>query len=304
MKLKYVPEDFVVREHASHHFVESGPWACYLLQKRDRNTLDVLKELSKVVGVPLSKIGYAGTKDKHAVTYQYVTVPQQYKLPERIGMSYFKFEGYLMDRITIGDLEGNNFEIIIRKSSRPSSRDWIINYFGEQRFGAHNVELGKLLIKKKYKEFCTLYGLDIIDPIAQIKTVPRRLLLLFIHSYQSYAWNTVVADSIEGKKEVYTQGVYCFPEEKVNGTMDLPGFLSSNSLVSEWMNNDGVKLSDFINRSIPSLSVEGTKRLVSVPVTDCIVKEVPDDYFGGVAYKVTFGLPKGSYATQVIRQML
>ena len=63
------------------------------------------------MGVPLSKIGYAGTKDKHAVTYQYVTVPQQYKLPERIGMSYFKFEGYLRDRITIGDLEGNNFEV-------------------------------------------------------------------------------------------------------------------------------------------------------------------------------------------------
>ena len=39
MKLKYVPEDFIVREKVSYNFVDRGPWACYLLQKRDLNTI-------------------------------------------------------------------------------------------------------------------------------------------------------------------------------------------------------------------------------------------------------------------------
>lgn len=304
MKLKYVPEDFIVREKVSYNFVDRGPWACYLLQKRDLNTLDVLKDLSRTVGVPMSKIGFAGTKDKHAVTEQYISVPQHCKLPERLGMAYFEFKGYLRDRINLGDHDMNTFEIIIRKSHEPTARSWIVNYFGEQRFGAQNAKLGKLLVKKKYKEFCESYGLPLDNPIEQVKKVPRRLLLLFIHSYQSFAWNEVVASKMDGREEEYSMGVYRFALNKTDGALDLPGFLSKPSDVSEWMEQDGVKLSDFINRSIPGLSVEGDLRNICVAVDNCTVKKIKDEYFGGTAYRVTFGLPKGSYATQVIRQML
>ena len=115
--LKQIPEDFVVTEISNVKILGQGKYLYLNLKKTNRNTLDCVKEIAKQLNLKEKDVGFAGSKDKNAVTTQLVSV---------LGVSKEKISKIKIDNcelsilgsgnkpISLGDLEGNSFEITIR----------------------------------------------------------------------------------------------------------------------------------------------------------------------------------------------
>ncbi|NYT03183.1 MAG: tRNA pseudouridine(13) synthase TruD, partial [Candidatus Methanofastidiosa archaeon] len=162
MEIKKYPEDFQVEEVID---LKNGKYLVFKVKKINRDTLDVIHELARKTGMPFGKFGYAGLKDRHAVTIQSFSVDMFYEDAIRNldlkGVEIFDFSKG--QKIDIGDLLGNKFNILVRDI--PENPDEIIrsniqqieknsgfpNLFGEQRFGG-NEEVGRLILKGEFKE--------------------------------------------------------------------------------------------------------------------------------------------------------
>ena len=57
-----------------------GKYRIYLLEKRHWNTMDALLAIARQNKMAMASIGYGGRKDRHAITYQYISVPKRYDL--------------------------------------------------------------------------------------------------------------------------------------------------------------------------------------------------------------------------------
>ena len=73
--IRSCPEDFVVEEIPRIELEGEGGHLWLWVEKRVANTDWVAKELAKAVKCPHRDVGYAGLKDRHAVTRQWFSVP-------------------------------------------------------------------------------------------------------------------------------------------------------------------------------------------------------------------------------------
>ncbi len=173
-KIKVFPEDFVVIEDPLPQIFEGRKHAIFLLKKRKWDTMSAVKEIAKRAGISYRDVGFAGTKDRHAVTYQYISVPTgareavknvQIRDIELRFVSYGRF-------IKLGHLTGNRFRIIVRDVNEKAfertkgivrelkERGGFPNYFGYQRFGEKRVTnhlIGKLLLKGDFEDAARLF---------------------------------------------------------------------------------------------------------------------------------------------------
>lgn len=69
-RFKQTYVDFVVEEHLPYPLNEKGTWYYVQLEKRNINTMDLLKQIMKQFGLSRKHIGIAGLKDKHALAKQ------------------------------------------------------------------------------------------------------------------------------------------------------------------------------------------------------------------------------------------
>lgn len=147
VKIKVRPEDFIVRERARIRYVSGGKYRIYLLTKRSWNTIDALKLVARQSQVPMSEISYAGRKDRHALTFQFISVPRHLELNVDQPNVELSFQGYSDEPVSPDLLEGNYFEITLR-SIQASHRELLSqrleevcdhgfpNYYDDQRFGS------------------------------------------------------------------------------------------------------------------------------------------------------------------------
>ena len=141
----------------------------FVMQKENIDTMKALKILASASGIKDKSFGIAGNKDKRAITTQNITAFSNYleklkhaKLPQNIKIGCFQ---YCDQELKIGDLYGNQFEIVIRNfkdinkeilahSINRLEADGFINYFGLQRFGnsANNSthSIGLAILTKNY----------------------------------------------------------------------------------------------------------------------------------------------------------
>lgn len=171
MKLKVTPEDFVVRELACLPVREKGSYRLYLLEKKGWNTIDLLLRLAKAHGLPYRLFAYGGLKDRHAHTFQYVTVKHPANLTTRGKNFHFQSIGYMERPMGPDLLEGNEFSITIRalsveEASRIARRVDEVrgfgfpNYYDDQRFGSMDRQMGFMaerLLKKHYNGSLQIY---------------------------------------------------------------------------------------------------------------------------------------------------
>jgi tRNA pseudouridine13 synthase len=325
--LKQVPEDFIVRE-IKHLELGNGRFAYVKVKKKSRNTLDVVKEVAKQLNLREKQIGFAGSKDKHAITEQYFSIEGVKK--ERIGKLKIEgveiiFVGYGKTPIPIGSLEGNQFEIVIRDLSSVEIKeiDFVENYFDEQRFSLHNVEIGKHIIKKEFSDAVKLIDDTRMkqhlethpkDYIGAMKKIPSRMLRMYVHAFQSYLWNETLANYLKQfthKEVAYSLGKFIFNDQKTSLEIPLIGFDTEfddgkiENIAVTLMEKEGVELFDFVIKQIPDLSREGESRKAFVDVKDFKFGSVETDdlNLGKKKVKVSFELGKGSYATMVIRKL-
>jgi len=141
-------EDFIVDE-IGLKWKGNGNFAIYHVEKFELTTWDMIAAFADYLNISAEKIGYAGLKDKHATTTQYISIEARYEKE----LKKFKHPQIkILDTtrhsksIRMGDLEGNRFRINlfeinpmqagrIEKLARKSEKLGLPNYFGYQRFG-------------------------------------------------------------------------------------------------------------------------------------------------------------------------
>jgi len=178
-RIKEKPQDFYVKEIIETPLGEKGEYAYYRLKKVDRNTIDVVRELSERWKIPVKNITFAGLKDKNAVTEQFLAVKGLKNPPKEVEGQNYKLTlvGFSDQPLQLGEFKGNYFEIVVRNVSKAEreraeknlpfiAKYGFANYFGEQRFGSiKNAKefVVKHLLKHDYEKALREYLLSYSD---------------------------------------------------------------------------------------------------------------------------------------------
>lgn len=300
--LKHLPEDFIVKEVADR---TSGEGNCFIyrLWKKDLATLQAIKKIALLAHVDQKQIGYAGNKDKKAITEQFISLPRKIS---NVALEHLKltFVGQ-GQRINLGDLFGNQFQIILRnmEEKKELHPEQLRNYFGEQRFSKTNATVGKAIIKGDFKTAAALVDHNEVrsyleqhpeDPVGALRCLQKRLLKLLINAYQSELWNKVVEELTPPFPS--TVPLISFDTDFQNEKIE--------QMYEKILQEEGIQLRDFILPKMKDLTPQTQERNVLLEVKDFNTKYEEDDLFPGkLKCALTFSLGKGSYATEVVRQM-
>jgi tRNA pseudouridine13 synthase len=153
-QIRTQPEDFFVEEVAGFEPTGSGEHLLLTIEKRGMNTAFAAQRIAQWAGVGDVAIGYAGLKDRHAVTRQRFSV----HLPKRVSpdTTTLQVDGpdealrvidaqWHAKKLPRGALAGNRFVLVLREvQGEPAAIEarlqaiatrGVPNYFGEQRFG-------------------------------------------------------------------------------------------------------------------------------------------------------------------------
>jgi len=171
-------EDFYVEEIPETYPSGEGPNTWLWIEKNSRTTLDVVLDIARELKINRKQMGFAGMKDKKAVTRQWICISN--KTPEELQGLEEKLHNVKIINITpnqkklrMGQLVGNKFRLMVRDVKDPEvaaqeaqeilnqlKERGVPNYYGYQRFGKDrpNTHLvGKALIKGGVKEAVDRY---------------------------------------------------------------------------------------------------------------------------------------------------
>ncbi len=148
-RIRASPDDFVVEEIPLYPTSGEGGHTFVFVEKRLRTTEEVARRLARECGVSPGEIGYAGRKDRVAITRQWFSVP---KLDPERALDLDLDGGRVLEayrhghKLRTGQLVGNRFEIRVqgvdaeleanvRERAAAIERVGMPNRFGGQRFG-------------------------------------------------------------------------------------------------------------------------------------------------------------------------
>ncbi len=196
-KIKASPEHFKVIEDLGYEFTGSGEHLMISVRKTGENTSFVANELAKACGVKSKDVSWAGLKDRHAVTEQWLSVhlpsggfPNLILFQEK----YPSIEILAMTRhnkkLRPGDLAGNKFEVTLSEVTDVEevvrrlevvAKQGVPNYFGNQRFGKDGNNLNE----------ARRWGRD------NVRTRNQNQRSLYLSTARSWIFNQIVSSRIE-----------------------------------------------------------------------------------------------------------
>lgn len=160
------PEDFLVEEIAGFEPSGGGEHLLLTIEKRGMNTAFAAKRIAQWARVPEMAIGYAGLKDRQAVTRQRFSVHLPKKIaPDIAGLAFTDAtsgeslrvldHAWHSRKLPRGALAGNRFVLVLRNVAgvrtaiderlQAIAAQGVPNYFGEQRFGREGDNVAKAL---------------------------------------------------------------------------------------------------------------------------------------------------------------
>jgi len=166
--LKRLNEDFIVTELPLQRPCGEGEHLWLEIEKNGANTAFVAQQLAEAARVPDVNVGYAGLKDRYAITRQWFSVylPKG-ETPDLTQLQHPEFkvlsQSRHMKKLRPGDLLGNRFRIVIRDVTgerdaieanlEAVASQGVPNYFGAQRFGhgGGNVEQGRAMLAREIR---------------------------------------------------------------------------------------------------------------------------------------------------------
>lgn len=150
-RYRVAAEDFVVDEQLGFEPAGTGPHWLLQVRKRGANTEWVAREIARAAGCRPMDVGFAGLKDRHAVTTQWMTVPESRGRPPDgwagfAGQDFEVIAAFAHNRkLPRGALETNRFRLrlhgfdgdaaLLRERCARVAAQGVPNYFGPQRFG-------------------------------------------------------------------------------------------------------------------------------------------------------------------------
>ncbi len=195
--IKMSPEDFLVEEITEKFRVlnlnerfskkdlgievednDKNVFCMFVMQKREWNTVQALKEIAKKVRRSFKSVGFAGTKDRNAITTQLCSIygadPEEV---QRVSIKDIKINcTWKVDYpIHLGELEGNRFHVSMRNVKGKLEDTYFNkykifpNYFGKQRFGSrnNNVSVGLRLLKGEFEKAAMTFLVDTNNELNQ-----------------------------------------------------------------------------------------------------------------------------------------
>lgn len=166
--LKHLNEDFTVTELPLQQPCGTGEHLWLDIEKNGANTAFVAQRLAEAARVPERDVGYAGLKDRYAITRQWFSIylPKG-EPPDLAGLQHAEFRVLQHSRhvkkLRPGDLQGNRFRIVLREvcgdhdalqaNLQAMALHGVPNYFGAQRFGVEggNVEQGRAMLAREIR---------------------------------------------------------------------------------------------------------------------------------------------------------
>lgn len=310
------PEDFLVEEIPAYLPSGAGPHTYLKVHKRGHTTRDVVMALVGA-GVAEKRIGVAGLKDKAAVTVQWLSLPATEDaaigaLAELPGVTILE-RSLHGNKLGMGHLRGNRFSVRVRgvEPDAAARARAIVqrlaevgapNWFGPQRFGR--------------------FGANAWDGwrIVTGESVPgaHRLKRFLVSSLQSLLFNRLLARRVaEGTYDRVVAGDWARKHDtggtflvtdaaaespraerlEISATIPLygrkvkvsPEVAGANEVVE--LAALGLGWQHFASR-------RGDRRLTRLALSTVDVRQTGDDLTLG------FALPKGAYATAVLREIM
>ena len=309
--IKTIPEDFLVEEIFSPPEKE-GDYYYIILELNNEETLYAIERLAKKLGTKSKNIGYGGIKDKRAVTKQYLSINGVSK--EKIESVGFRIVGSDNKSMSLGDHEGNKFKIVIRnldedevrnlkeKLSKIKGKYKFVNFFGEQRFSSKNIDVGIAILQRDFRNACNLVRHNKIkahlekypsDYTGAFSKLPKKLIMLFVHAFQSKIWNILVER---------------FDDEII----PIPGYMTEfkneeiKKLCENYLSDLDMNFRSFAIREIPNLFTGGSERERTAIAENFYFSKFENDELNQGRKKITvsFELKKSVYATVCIESLL
>lgn len=313
----------MVVEQALYPPAGSGEHLWLRVRKRGIATMAAVARLAEALRRPEREFGYAGLKDAFAITEQWISIGG---VPDA-AVAALQIEGLEVievsrhgNKLKLGHLRGNHFDILLRgvdpahvdalrQNLAALERDGCPNYFGEQRFGKRGANLDK--------------GMRILrgNPRQAARAIPKRLLRLLISAVQSEVFNRVLVQRLDriavllpgdvailhrngaafAVQDVALEQPRCAAFE-ISPSGPLPGpkclVASGEPGAMEAAALAALDLDPALFGNVPHGTNDGERRPLRVQVTD------PELSAEGDGVRLRFALPKGSYATAVLRELL
>jgi tRNA pseudouridine13 synthase len=288
-RIRTAPADFVVTELLSIDFSDDGEHDWLWVEKIGANTVWVAEQLARYASIAPRDVGYAGLKDRHAVTRQWFSV----RRPSADGTNWASFEAdgiSILDRklhrrkLKRGAHKGNEFRIAVRSNEIASLGnetaerlaairvEGVPNYFGEQRFGRDggNIELGRAVVAgRRMSRNKRSIGISAVRSLEFNNELGARV--------EDGTWNRILEGdtvNLDGTRSIFTVDEVTPELEQRCKEMDIhpSGLLPG----------------------IDELGIEPASRPLRLRIQD-LQWEIDDD-----ALWLEFSLGRGSYATAVL----
>ena len=211
------PEDFIVEELPLYEPSRTGTHTYFAIRKRNLSTMEAINRIARELQVHTRNIGYAGLKDKNAVTTQVLSVegvtPERVLRIEQPAIEVLWAERHA-HKLRVGHLRGNRFELTLRDMPHDTltqiktaidrlATEGVPNRFGAQRFGNKNDShlIGKALVKEDWEALkCYIFANDDVPqqkfdrkPVETVvNAMPHRLRRLYLSAYQAHLFNRVL----------------------------------------------------------------------------------------------------------------
>lgn len=318
-EIRTLPEDFIVEETLAFQPSGSGEHVFLQIQKTGENTEFVARQLARFANVRQRDIGFAGLKDRHALTTQWFSV----WLPKGDEPNWQNFSTTNIQVLHVtrharklkrGVLANNRFQLTIKNWQGDEIRTLeqlsllklhgVPNYYGSQRFGHNGQNINKALAMFAGEK------------------VGREQRSLYLSSARSFLFNEILATRIEQKN--WHQGLNgdvlmidsshsCFACETIDddiyarlkqnllhptGTLFGKGLSRLSSLALELENTVFEKYPD-LAKGLQAFDVERNQRALRVQAANLTWK-----FNDPQTLILEFKLPAGSYATAVLREII
>ncbi|MCP3987359.1 MAG: tRNA pseudouridine(13) synthase TruD [bacterium] len=315
LKLAEAPEDFVVDEVPLYPPCGDGEHTFVRVEKRLCNTEQVARALARAAGVRPRDIGYAGRKDRVAVTRQWLSVPglapEQALALEGEGWKVLEATPH-RHKLRTGQLRENRFELVVRElapeelahaeRSLPEIEErGFPNRFGPQRFGREgdNAQRGQEILlsgrmgrdKRQARFLVSAFQAELFNACLDHRSLPLDRVVEGEIAWKHDSGATFLVED-EMQENVRAEAFEISPSGPIVGTRMPQPEGRPGEEEAEWLRSRGLP-----DPLVPprGLRLRGGRRPLRVRASDLSWEPV-----SASALRLVFSLPPGSYATVLI----
>ena len=268
------------------------------VEKDGANTAFVAQRIAEYAGVKENDVGYAGLKDRYAVTEQWFSIylPKG-ETPNLMQLTHDEFTVLAQQRhvkkLRRGDLLGNHFEIILRDVEGDKARietnlkqiqqHGVPNYFGPQRFGhdGGNVEQGRLMVSR------------------EIRVRNPKMKGIYLSAVRSFVFNEILAARINNELWGKTLTGDVFDDEGLpTGALWGRGRVVAADAAGDLENRIAKQHASLCEGMEHAGLSQERRTLAAIP------KEMTWQWLDDSQLQLSFSLAAGYYATSVLREVL